>query len=393
MSIRLRQIVIPLLVLVAGVAVAALLIASRRQPERQPTPSAGPLVRAIQVHAGPVTVVIQGTGTVRARRTVQLIPQVAGRVIAVAPSFVEGGFFAAGEELLTIDPSDYEAALESARAQVARAEVQLELARAESEVARREWDRDHPGQEPPSPLVVKEPQVRQARADLEAAKAAANTARTNLDRTHISLPFAGRVVSKSADLGQYVAPGQVLGTAYGTELMEIPVPLKDEVLGWFDVPGPGASRSAGSSATVTADFAGRRREWDGRVARTEGQVDLATRTIHVVVDVPGTARDHGRALIPGMFVNVAIRGRTMEQAYAVPRHAIHEDGVIWVVRDGLLRFTPVEVAHVDGDTAYVASGLEDGDDVVTSQLEVVTDGMKVRVATSTGSAPDAGGAA
>lgn len=392
MSIRLRQIVIPLLVLVAGVAVAALLIASRRQPEPQPKPSAGPLVRAIQVHPGTVTVVVQGTGTVRARRTVELIPQVAGRVIAVAPSFVEGGFFAAHDELLTIDPSDYEAALESARAQVARAEVQLELARAESDVARHEWERDHPGQEPPSPLVVKEPQVRQAQADLEAAKAAADTAQTNLDRTHISLPFAGRVVSKSADLGQYVAPGQVLAAVYGTDLMEIPVPLKDEDLAWFDVPGPGASRSSGSSAAVTADFAGRHREWTGRVARTEGQVDLATRTIHVVVEVPGAARDHGRALIPGMFVNVAIRGRTLEQSYAVPRHAIHEGAVLWVVRDGLLHFTPVEVAHVDGETAYLSSGLEDGDVVVTSQLEVVTDGMKVRVAASTGSAPDAGGA-
>ncbi len=393
MSIRLRQIVIPLLVLAAGIVVAALLISSRRQPERQVAPSAGPLVRAIQVHPGPVTVVVQGTGTVRARRDVQVIPQVAGRILAVAPSFVEGGFFGAEDELFTIDPSDYEAALESARAQVARAEVQLELARAEAEVARREWERDHPDQSPPSPLVFKEPQVRQAQADLDAAKAAADTAQTNLDRTHIRLPFEGRIVSKSADLGQYVAPGQVLATAYGTELMEIPVPLKDEDLAWFDVPAPGASPSSGSSATVMADFAGRSREWTGRVARTEGQVDLATRTIQVVVEVSGAARDHGRALIPGMFVNVAIRGRTVEQAYAVPRHAIHEGGTLWVVRDGLLHFVPVNVAHVDGSTAYLTSGLKNGDVVVTSQLEVVTDGMKVRVAAPAPSAPEAGGAA
>jgi len=85
-------------------------------------------------------------------------------------------------------------------------------------------------------------------------------------------------------------------------------------------------------------------------------------------------------LLPGMFVETAIHGRTLANAYAIPRYAIHEGDVVWVADGGVLRFRRVKVAHVAGDTAYLTEGLEDGDLVVTSQLEVVTDGMKVRVA-------------
>lgn len=385
MSSPLRRIAVPLLVLAAGVVLAAFLVASRKKPAPVTRTPAGPLVEAVTVHAAPQTVVIHGTGTVRPRRSVQIIPQVAGRIVEVSPSFTQGGFFAAGQVLLRIDPSDYEANLHRAEADVARAEVQLELARAEAEVARREWERDHPGEAPPSPLVVKEPQVRQAEADLAAARAAAEKARADLERTSISLPYHGRIVSKNADLGQYVAPGQVLATAYGTDVMEVPLPLRDEDLAWFDVPGPASLHAKGSPVTVRADFGGRRLEWKGRVARTEGEVDLATRTVHVVVEIPGPARGSGHPLVPGMFVEAAIHGRRLERAFAVPRHAVHENQTVWVASGGRLHFHAVEVAHAEGDTAFVVSGLEDGDLVITSQLEVVTDGMKVRVASREGS--------
>ncbi len=391
MSSPLRRIALPLLVLAVGIALAAFLVVSRKKPAPVTRTPAGPLVEAITVHAGPQTVVIHGTGTVRPRRSVQIIPQVAGSIVEVSPSFTQGGFFDAGEVLLRIDPSDYEANLHRAEADVARAEVQLAMARAEAEVARREWERDHPDEEPSSPLVVKEPQVRQAEADLAAARAAAEKARTDLERTRISLPYAGRIVTKNADLGQYVAPGQVLATAYGTDVMEVPVPLRDEDLAWFHVPRAASAAAKGSPVTVHADFGGRRLEWKGAVSRTEGEVDLATRMVRVVVEIPGAARGSGDPPLPGMFVEADIHGRRLDRAFAVPRHAVHESGTVWVASGGRLHFRTVEVAHTEGDTAFVVSGLEDGDLVITSQLEVVTDGMKVRVAAPQDSA--AGGKA
>ncbi len=390
MTVRIRTIAIPVVVLLAGAAVTFMLVASRRPPVRKAAVQLGPLVEAVAVHPADVPVIIHGTGTARSPRTVQIIPQVSGRIVETSPAFTQGGYFRAGEVLVRIDPTDYEAALHQAEARVTTAEVALEMERARALVARREWDRQHPGKEPPSPLVVHEPQVQQAEAELAAAKAALEKAKVDLERTRIALPFDGRIVEKKADVGQFVAPGQVVASAYGVETMEIPVPLRDDELAWFDIPCPGNRRN-GSAVTITARLGGETMTWRGRIARTEGTVDLKTRTIAVVVEVPRPVGGTRIPLLPGMFVDVAIEGRVLEGAYAIPRYAIHEGGTVWVADGGRLRFRPVTVAHTAGDTAYVTRGLEDGDLVVTSQLEVVTDGMKVRVADGTGHPGDAAG--
>jgi len=377
---KLKRVGLPLLILAIGIVIAFVLVSSRKTPPRTRQPYLGPLVDGMTVHPVDHSVMVHGDGTVRARVRVNLIPQVAGRIVTVHPALAAGGFFHAGEALVVIDPRDYEAAVQRADAAVQQAKVQLERDEAEARVARQEWERIHPGEEPSSPLVLHIPQVEQAKAQLEAARADLATARLNLERTRLSLPFDGRVVSKSADVGQYVSPGQPVATVYGSHVMEIPVPLRDAELGWFDVPAADARDSRGSSVTVSAQFAGKSHRWRGHVARTEGEVDLATRMVHVVVEVDEPFADETAPLVPGMFVHVAIAGKTLENAFVIPRHAVHDGGTVWVVRGGQLRFVPVTVARYEGGSALVTDGLADGDVVVTSQLEVVTDGMKVRVA-------------
>ncbi len=388
-----KRIAVPVLIVATGIVLAVLLVASRKTPPRQKREWKGPLVEAVTVHPEEVGVTVHGTGTVRARISVQLIPQVSGRIVEVHPAMTAGGFFRAGEPLAVIEATDYELAVRRAEAAIERARVQLQQAEAESTVARREWDRIHPGEEPVSPLVLRIPQLEQARAELHAAEADLETARLNLERTRLSLPFDGRVVAKNADVGQYVTPGQPVATVYGSHSMEIPVPLRDSELAWIDVPGPGRTGTPGSEVTVTAEFGGGEHTWDGRVTRTEGEVDLATRMVHVVVEVDEPFAEGRPALMPGMFVHVAIHGHPLEGAFVIPRHAVHEGSVAWVAREGRLRLTPVEVARYDRDLALVTGGLSDGDRVVTSQLEVVTDGMKIRITTPAEEATPAGGTA
>ncbi len=377
---KLKRVAVPLLILAVAVLIAALLISGRKTPPRVRQPYLGPLVDGVTVHPEDHPVTVHGDGTVRAKIRVQLIPQVAGRIVEVHPALAAGGFFRAGEALVVIDPRDYEAAVQRAKAAVQQARVQLDQNEAEARVARQEWERIHPGEKPSSPLVLRIPQVEQARAQLEAAKADLATAKLNLERTRLSLPFDGRVVSKNADIGQYVSPGQAVAAVYGSHVMEIPVPLQDAELQWFSVPGPGRTGATGSRVTVSANFAGGTHRWRGHVARTEGEVDLATRMVHVVIEVDEPFADHTAPLVPGMFVHVAIAGRTLENAYVIPRHAVHEGDTVWVAREGKLLFVPVTVARYEGGSALVTRGLSDGDVVVTSQLEIVTDGMKVRVA-------------
>ncbi len=394
MSSRALKLALPLVLLAVGVVAAVLLASARSAPPRVERESPGPLVEVIRVDRVDVPVAVDGHGEVVPKVAVDVVPQVAGKVIQVHPALVAGGFFSADDPLLVIEPRDYELAVDRAEAAVARARVQLERELAEADVARQEWDALHPGEEPDNPLVVREPQVRQARAELEAARADLDQAELSLERTRVSVPFDGVVASESVDVGQYVAPGTPVARVYATGAVEVRVPLESRELAWFEVPV--RAGDAGPRAEVRASFAGSEHVWSGRVTRMEAQVDASSRMVHVIVEVPRPYRsDGGRPpLLPGAFVDVSIEGSTMKDVVPVPRHAVRTGGSVWVVEDGQLRIRPVDVARADRDRAYVASGLHAGDLVVTSALDAVTDGMKVRPAgdgaDEAGIPPDAG---
>jgi RND family efflux transporter MFP subunit len=278
-----------------------------------------------------------------------------------------------------IEPRDYELAVERADAAVARAQVALQQEEAEALVARQEWDELHPNEEPSSGLVVREPQIRQARAELEAAKADLAVAELNLERTRISVPFDGVVVSENVDAGQFVTVGARLARVYGTESVEVRVPLESREIAWFDVPQ--RNGGTGSEAEVSADFGGATHSWEGRVTRMEAEVDQNSRMVHIVVEVPRPydTSSGQPALLPGTFVDVTIFGRTLSDAISVPRYAMHEGNCVWVFDNGKMDIREVVVARADREHSLVTSGLSDGDLLVVTPLDAVTDGMDLRI--------------
>ena len=377
------QIILVIVVMAAGVLIAKKLIASKKKPETKDTKVAAPLVNAQTVASEDVEVSIFGDGTVRSKAIVKVVPQVTGSIIECHPNLVNGGFFRANEPLITIDPRDYQFAVESAEATVANAEVTLEKELAEATIARQEWQQLHPGEKPASSLVLREPQVRQAKAQLRAANAQLETAKLNLERTRISVPFDGCISEESVDIGQYLSPGQIVATVYGTDTVEITVPLEDKELAWFDVPDSfavGYDSSKGSKAVVTADFAGGKHKWVGQVVRTAGQIDPTSRMVKVVVEVQKPfERSNGRPpLVPGMFVQIEIKGRTLEDVIKVPRTALHERTKLWVANGSKLHIRGVEIVRLDEYFAYIAAGINDGEVVITDSLDAVTDGMEIR---------------
>jgi RND family efflux transporter MFP subunit len=378
---------LPLIVLALGIASAVWLMSARRAPDRVERPALGPLVEVMPALLADVPVVVNGHGEVVPRVAVDVVPQVAGRIVKVHPSLVAGGFFRAGDVLVVIDPRDYELALERAQASVARAQVSLQREQAEAVVAREEWDELHPGEEAPG-LVVREPQIRQAEAEVAAANADLAAARLSLERTNVSLPFDGVVVSESVDVGQFVGSANRLARVYGTDFVDVRVPLESRELAWFDVP----SRIGGTGprAEVSVDFGGTRSTWEGRVTRMEAQVDQASRMVHVVIEIkdPYAASENRPALLPGTFVDVQIFGRNLEGVVPVPRFAIHEGDQVWLFDDGKLAIRRVQVLRSDRQQTLVASGIDNGELVIVSSLDAVTDGMAVRNAADQENATD-----
>ncbi|UCF03062.1 MAG: efflux RND transporter periplasmic adaptor subunit [Deltaproteobacteria bacterium] len=379
---RFVQFGISVVLIAVGVVGFLVMTASKPEMKKRKPPAPVPMVRTIQTNRGPQTVYIRGEGTVRPLREINLVPEVGGKVVRVSPALVNGGVFGKDNTLLQIDPVDYELAVTLAKAKVKDAESRLELAEEEALAAVEEWRLLYPNsssedKKPPA-LVAKEPQLAAAQARLEADKADLRKALLNLERTRLKAPFDGRVGEEKVDIGQYVSPGQTLGTLYSTEAAEIVVPLEGGDLFWFDVPAFTSTDGRGASAVVRASIAGRALSWPGKVVRTEGRLDERTRMIHVVVRVD---KPYARKppLVFGLFVTVEIEGRKIENAAIIPRGALHQSNVVWVLdKESRLRFREVEVARVQGNEVLVTKGLADGETVITTPLKAVTDGMAVR---------------
>jgi len=380
---RLLHVVITIGLIALGALGMRELTASKPEIEKRRPSTPTPLVRTIKVNVGPQSVTVQGEGTVRPSQEIQLVPEVDGKAVYVSPALVDGGQFKKDDILLRIDPADYHLAVTLAQAKVKDAESKLQLAEEEAAAAGEEWRMlygDQVEDPKPPPLVAKEPQRAAAQAKLEAERADLKKAFLNLERTELAAPFDGRVSQKGVDLGQYVSPGQSLATLFSTEAAEIVVPLEDETLRWFHVPRFTNSEGPGSTAKVHARIAGRERSWDGEVVRAEGKLDERTRMINVVVrvDEPYATRP---PLAMGLFVTVDIKGRQLPEAGVIPRQALQEDDMVWVVDGGnRLRFRKVDVARVQGDQIVVKDGLKDGELVVITPLKAVTDGMAIRPA-------------
>ena len=138
------------------------------------------------------------------------------------------------------------------------------------------------------------------------------------------------------------------------------------------------------SVTLSAEYAGERRSWTGHVVRTEGALDARTRMINVVarVDDPYDRAGGGqRPPLPvGLFVDAEIEGRLVEDVFELPRAALRRNGQIWVVDDeDRLHVRRVAVLRSGRQHTWIRTGIEPGEKVVTSSLEVVSEGMKVRV--------------
>jgi len=378
------KIFLPVIILLIGAAVMVVMLKSRSPVATRPPKEYAPLVRVIEVQPSMHRLRVTTQGTVKPRTETSLVSEVAGRVLNVASAFAAGGFFEKGQVLVRIDPRDYELAVVTARGQVAQAQVRAQTEEAQAKVAREEWKELGRGEE--SPLATRQLQLQEARAALASAEAALAKAELNLARTRIRAPFTGRVREKLVDVGQYVAPGVPVASIFAVDYVEVRLPIPDAELAFLDLPTDyrgQAKQNDGPEVRLRADFAGKRRQWTGRIVRVEGEIDPVSRAVHVVaqVDDPYGRETDGSTmpLTVGLFVEAEIVGREVAHAIVLDRSAVRGgDRVLVVDNEDRLRFRDVDVLRVAGNEAVIVGGLQEGDKVCVSALEAVTDGMRVR---------------
>jgi RND family efflux transporter MFP subunit len=294
---------------------------------------------------------------------------------------VSGGFFKMGDVLLSIDPLDYEVALEQAKATLARAKSDLSNA---SKTHARQKSLEKKQSISESQMDDALNRLRIAQATLRESQAILARAERDLGRTQLTAPYDGRVRSETIDIGQFVSRGTALASLYATDIAEVRLPIHDEELAFLDLPllVNGNTLERKIPVTLRARFAGAEHQWQAEVVRTEGELDPRTRMITVVAQVvqPYATHNNKPPLSVGLFVKAEIDGIDVDDVVIVPRSALRENSQVLIVdTENKLRFRTVEVLRIAQDSVYIQGGLNTGEKVCVSALNSPLDGMLVRL--------------
>ncbi len=385
---KLFRILTPIAILATGAAGVVALNATAPKPEKQEE-----TVRTISMFVEPVvskavTLTVSTQGEVRPKTEIDLISQVTGRVKSVSDNFVDGGSFKYGQSLIKIEDDDYEFAVTVAEANVAEATAKFARTRADADIVAKQWEKWVDGI--PTDLALRKPQIAQATAKLKAAEANRDKARLNLERTNISVPFKGRVQTKSVDIGQYVSAGSKVGRVFSTDIVEIRLPLSDQQLATLNLPMAfQATKDNAPNVTLSTTLAGKKYSWTGRLVRTAASIDPETRMLYAVAEVKdpyGAAAVDGMPLAVGLFVSATIEGRTFEDGTVMPRAALRAGSKVYVVStDNKLSIREVTILSSSPDGVIIGSGVGVGEQVVTSPVRTAINGMTVKALAPDGS--------
>jgi RND family efflux transporter MFP subunit len=219
-----------------------------------------------------------------------------------------------------------------------------------------------------------------ANTDVRTTRGRVDTLRSQLGYRSLYAPFAGVVT------GRYVDPGALITNAANNQSSSQPVvtvadPSKLRVSVYVEQVDARFIRP-GLEAEII-DTANPTQRIKAQVSRVAGELDPRTRTLLAEVDFD----NRGGAFIPGSFVNVSL---TVPQTsyIEVPASALvvreRKNFVAVLGADSHIKLTPIEIAGTDGASVKIASGIGEGERVVLSLPNTVSDGAKVNPAAAPG---------
>jgi RND family efflux transporter MFP subunit len=377
--------IVPVLIVVLAIAFAKYQIATRPKARRQKPPQQARLVTVETAEKTNHKTVVSAMGPVIPAQEITLAPEVSGRVTFVDPLVIPGGAVQQGQVLIKIDSRDYEAVVKQRQSELAQAELNLKLEQGNQLVAQQEYKLlDDIVQQQDEELVLRKPHLEETRAALESAKAQLATAQLDVERCTVKAPFNAVIQEKLVDVGAQVTPSSSLLTIMGTDEYWVQAKVNVDQLHWINIPDGDGQQ--GSSVKIFDGAAWGPDIWrEGRVLRLLGQLEEQGRLAQVLVSVKdplSLSSDSSKfpPILVGSYVRIKIDGKTIEDVFSVRRDYLHDGDNIWVMnKNDQLEIRPVEVLFREKDTVYLSNGLQDGDRIVTTDISAPVDGMLLRL--------------
>jgi membrane fusion protein, multidrug efflux system len=355
----------------------------------------------------------EATGSLAGDQQTDVAPSIAGKVVTVGVDL--GSYVKRGQMIVRLDDVDSKLRVEQATAQleqakaalrqaeekvgvqsgrafdpnlvpeVANARVALDLAeknlrRSEKliesgDVSRSVYDeqkarRDQLKEQYESALSLarqNQAAVMTARANVANAESQLGLARRSLSYAVVFSPIDGYVAERNADLGEYVSPTSKVATIVRINPLRIRIDIPEQAIPEVKV---GQSVSVTTSAWPDKNFS-------GRIARISPNVTPSSRTLSVEAEIDNSSG----ALKPGQFASVRILQSRSQPAVLVPSRAVQTDaGVsrVFVIKDGHAQQRLIQLGQTESDLVEIKSGVAEGEQVATSNLEQLSDGIAVK---------------
>jgi membrane fusion protein, multidrug efflux system len=377
-------------------AVLILFVAFCACSKKDDAPAQKPPGRPVEV--GVVTIQAQSV-TLRkelpGRTSAFRVAEVRARVNGIVQKrlFEEGSDVKQGQALFKIDPAPYSATLDSANAQVARAEATVAAAKSLSERYQKLIESNAVSKQELDDAIAK---LKTAEADLAAARAAVKRASIDVGYTSVTAPLAGRIGRAEVTEGAYVQAQSATLMATIQQIDQVYVDLtwsSTEAMRLRRAIESGEVKSeAGQAKVVLVLEDGREYGQPGTLQFADVTVDSTTGSISLRAVFPNPKRE----LLPGMFVRARIDEGTHANALLVPQRAVTRDQAgrptaLVVNAQNKVERRQLATDREIGDAWLVTSGIASGDRVIVEGLQKVRPGGDVIAVPATGTAKAAQG--
>ncbi|WOQ14668.1 efflux RND transporter periplasmic adaptor subunit [Aeromonas media] len=335
-------------------------------------------VDVVTLHAAPLQLMSELTGRTAPLRVAEVRPQVNG--IILKRLFTEGSDVKAGQLLYQIDPAVYQAAVASAKANLAKAEANERSARLKAQryaelvkvkaISRQEYD-------------DADASWKQQVAEIGAAKAALQSANINLAYTRITAPISGRIGLSSVTEGALVTAQQAGSLTTISQLDPMYVDVRQSTADLLrlkrEVAAGQLTQGQKDGAKVSFQLEdGSAYGEQGSLQFSDVTVDETTGMVTLRVLVPNP---HD-LLLPGMFMRATLQEGERPEGLLVPQTAVTRTpkggaNAMVVTADNKVELREVQLGRVVGDSWVVESGLKAGERVIVAGLQKVKPGAQV----------------
>ena len=330
-----------------------------------------PPVGVVKVEPQAVTLQVELPGRVEALRTAQVRARVNG--VVQKRLFTEGSLVKEGQPLFQIDPAPYQAALDSANAQLAKAQANVSQAAAQAERNKPLVEARAISQQEYLASVAA---AKAAEADVAAAKAAVQTARLNLEYASVRAPISGRIGRALVTEGALVSAVEATQLALIQQTDKVYVNFTqsaNEVQGLRRALASGQLRAAGKDGAAAQVRAvlddGHESAKAGKLLFTDLSVDPGSGQVLLRAEMPN---DDGQ-LLPGQYVRVRLAQGEMPAGMLVPQQGVKRgtqgDTVLVVGAGNKPEPRTVKLGGAQGSHWVVLDGLKPGEQVIVDGFQ------------------------